>query len=330
MVQENIDAQERRKRRRPRTGHPHLEPIVVLLGATATGKSSLAVSLATGLPLEIVNCDASQFYVGLDIGTAKPGRRERTLVPHHLYDIAPPESPLNAGEYVRLADRQAGEILDREGVPLFVGGTGLYIRALTLGLAEIPDVSEQVRNKVSSMLEGLGGRALHEELLRVDPATGVRVSANDPQRLTRALEVYYETGKPISYFQKQHRFRTPRYDALKVGLEIPREELNRRIVKRVRGMFEEGFAEEVRRLLAVGHDFEARAFKALGYREVAAHVQGEISEREAMERVCALHRRYAKRQRTWFRKESGVHWFTPADEGRITALVGEFCQRHLP
>ena len=330
MVQENIDAQERRKRRRPRTGHPHLEPVVIMLGATATGKSSLAVSLATGLPLEIVNCDASQFYVGLDIGTAKPTRSERALAPHHLYDIAPPESPLNAGEYVRLADCKAAEILDRESVPLFVGGTGLYIRALTLGLAEIPDVSEQVRNKVSSMLGRLGGQALHDELLRVDPTTGARVSTNDSQRITRALEVYYETGKPISHFQRLHRFRTARYDCLKIGLELPREELNRRIVTRVRFMFEAGFADEVRKLLAVGHDFEARAFKALGYREVAAHVRGEISEREAMARVCSLHRRYAKRQRTWFRKESGVHWFTPADEGRITALVGDFCRRHLP
>lgn len=330
MVQENIDAQERLKRRRPRTGHPHLEPVVVLLGATATGKSSMAVSLATGLPLEIVNCDASQFYVGLDIGTAKPSPSERAQAPHHLYDIAPPESPLNAGEYVKLADRKAAEILERKSMPIFVGGTGLYIRALTLGLAEIPEVSQQVSDKVGSMLKALGGPALHSELLKVDPVTGAKVSTNDSQRITRALEVYYETGKPISHFQKRHRFRTPRYDSLKIGLEIPREELNRRIVSRVHLMFEAGFADEVRKLLAMGHDFESRAFKALGYREVAAHVRGEISEREATERVCSLHRRYAKRQQTWFRKELGVRWFTPAEEGRITALVGDFCQRHLP
>jgi len=304
--------------------------VVIVLGATATGKSSLAVGLATGLPLEIVNCDASQFYVGLDIGTAKPSRTERARAPHHLYDISPPESPLNAGEYVKMADRKAAEILERKSMPMFVGGTGLYIRALTLGLAEIPDVSDQVRDKVSSMMKELGGQALHNELMKVDPVTGAKVSANDSQRTSRALEVYYETGKPISHYQKQHRFRTPRYDALKIGLELPKEELNRRIVTRVRGMFEAGFADEVRRLLAVGHDFDSRAFKALGYREVAAHVRGEIGERAAIERVCALHRRYAKRQRTWFRKESGVHWFTPAEEGRITALVGDFCQRHLP
>lgn len=310
MVQENVNAPAPR--------------LVIVLGPTATGKTGICLELAGRFPFEIVNCDASQFYVGLDIGTAKPDLEERGRAPHHLFDIAPPDQPLNAGEYVKLADGAIEQIRSRNRLPLLVGGTGLYIRALTHGLAQIPAVAPEVQQRIRRRLELAGPEELHRELANVDPAGAMRISPNDPQRISRALEVYEQTGRPISVFQEEHGFAPCRYHALKVGLRFEPDELKKRIASRVVRMFDCGFPEEVARLLKEGCDFELRTLKALGYREVADYVQGHSSREEAVEQVVRLHQRYAKRQRTWFGRDSEIKWFGPEEHESLFETVGGF------
>ena len=308
----------------------NLPPAILLLGATATGKSSLALALAARFPLEIVNLDASQLYCGMDIGTAKPTREEMAATPHHLFDVAAPDEPLNAGRYVALADRVAREILARGRLPLFVGGTGLYARALVRGLATIPEIAEELRLELETELMQLGAAEMHAELAQVDPESADRIGATDPQRITRALEVFRQTGRPISDFQREHRFARPRYEVCMLGLQLPRQKLDERIYQRVPLMFEAGFVEEVRRLLSRGFGPELRTFKALGYREVARYVAGEITREEALYRVTRSHRQYSRRQQTWFRKEPDIEWFAPSDEAGVVARVEAFCKTHAP
>jgi tRNA dimethylallyltransferase len=298
--------------------------IVVLLGPTATGKTGVSLELARRFSLEIVNCDASQFYIGLDIGTAKPDAGELAQAPHHLFDIAPPEQPINAGDYVALADEAIARIYSRGSTPLVVGGTGMYIRALTRGLAAIPQVSPEVQQRVREKLDRTGSQRMYLELQQVDPDSAGRISANDPQRISRALEVYQETGRTITSFQDEHRFAPQRYVAFKAGLHFEPDHLKKRIAKRVHQMFEAGFPGEVRRLLEEGSDFTVRTFKALGYRDVADFVQGNIGKEEAISRVITLHQRYAKRQRTWFGKDADVNWFKPQEESLLYDKVGGF------
>jgi tRNA dimethylallyltransferase len=302
-------------------------PAVLLVGATGTGKSGIALEWARRYPFEIVNLDASQFYRGMDIGTAKPTRDEQDAVPHHLFDIADPDDPLDAGRYVALADAVAREILGHEKIPLFVGGTGMYARALLRGLAQIPDVPAAVRDAVQAELDARGPAALHRELLRVDPEAAARIADNDPQRITRALEVFRHAGRPITDFQREHRFAAPRYDALVLGLDVPREQLERRIVARVKAMFAAGFVDEVRNLLAAGWSPDLRTFKALGYHEVIDLLEGRAGEARTRERVARRHLQYAKRQRTWFRKEPDVAWFTHATRADAEAQLDRFCEK---
>lgn len=298
--------------------------MVVLLGPTATGKTGVSLELARRFSVEIVNCDASQFYIGLDIGTAKPDADELAQARHHLFDIAPPGKPLNVGDYVALADEAVARIHSRGNTPLVVGGTGMYIRALTRGLASIPQVSPGVQQRVRARLDRSGPEKMHMELQQVDPDSALRISANDPQRISRALEVYEETGRTITSFQDEHRFAPQRYVAFKAGLHFEPDHLKKRIAERVHLMFETGFPEEVRRLLDEGADFGLRTFKALGYREVADFVQGNIGKEEAISRVITLHQRYAKRQRTWFGKDAEVHWFKPQEQPVLYDKVGAF------
>jgi len=301
--------------------------VIVLVGATATGKSSLALDLANRFPLEIVNIDASQFYIGMDVGTAKPTPAEMKLVPHHLFDIAAPDSPLNAGRYIELADAVAAEIRGRGKLPLFVGGTGMYVRALLKGLADIPEVERSTRERVAADMALAGTAAMHRRLAEVDPDAAERISENDTQRISRALEVYLQTGRTISHFQELHRFAKARYDYLRLGLKVQRTVLKKRLAARVVRMFDGGFPEEVGRLLSLGYQPGLRTFKALGYRDVMAFVTGECSREEAMARVTTSHARYAKRQHTWFRREEDIHWFSPEERDQASALVKNFCAR---
>lgn len=285
--------------------------LVCVVGPTATGKTALAVDLCRRWGAELVGADASQVYRGLDIGTGKAMPAELEGVRHHLIDVVDPDAPFDAAAYLRLADAAIADIAARGRRVVVCGGTGLYLRALLHGLCAAPPISDEVRAALQARLEAGDVRTLHRELAAVDPEAAAAIQPNDRQRIERALGVWLTTGQPLSTWQSAHGFGEQRYGACLIGLDLPREALNARIEARVRAMFRAGFVDEVRRLVAAGHEPALRSMSALGYRYVAQHLAGELSEAEALEQTIIATRRYAKRQRTWFRKVEGVRWFTP-------------------
>jgi len=294
--------------------------IIIILGPTASGKSRLAVEVALAMGGEVVNADSQQVYRGMEVGTSKPTAAEMRGVPHHLYSIVEPDEDFDAAAYATRADQTVADITSRKNVPIICGGTGLYIRALTRGLAEMPRVPVEVREKVWVEIERHGAPRAHARLTAVDPAAAERITPADRQRIQRALEVFDATGVPISEFQKAHRFARPRYDCLKIGLRIPRTELHRRIDARARRMFAAGLVDEVRGLLANGYSPELRSFKAIGYRQAVDVVRGLLSVSEAAALTARDTRRYAKRQETWFRADPEVRWVEGDERGVREAL----------
>ena len=273
-----------------------------LLGPTASGKSSLALKLAERAPLEIVSMDSAQVYRGLDIGTAKPSAAERSAVPHHLIDVIDPDGSYSTGRWRAEAIRAIGEILARGKVPLIVGGTMLYYRALVGGLDALPQADAEVRAAINAEARERGWPALHAELERIDPRSARRIPAGDTQRIQRALEVWRLTGKPLSSLQGVARAGLP--FALKAFALVPpdREALNQRIAQRFDAMLEAGLVDEVRRLrsrhrLTPGMP----SMRAVGYRQVWQHLEGELSEAGLREQAVAATRQLAKRQLTWLR-----------------------------
>ena len=273
-----------------------------LLGPTASGKSSLALALAARAPLEIVSMDSAQVYRGLDIGTAKPSAAERSAVPHHLIDVIDPDGSYSTGRWREEAIRAIGEILARGKVPLIVGGTMLYYRALVGGLDALPQADAEVRAAINAEARERGWPALHAELERIDPRSARRIPAGDTQRIQRALEVWRLTGKPLSSLQGVARAGLP--FALKAFALVPpdREALNQRIAQRFDAMLEAGLVDEVRRLrsrhrLTPGMP----SMRAVGYRQVWQHLEGELSEAGLREQAVAATRQLAKRQLTWLR-----------------------------
>ncbi len=286
-----------------------MTPIVAILGATATGKSALAMRLAAELGGEIVNADALQVYRGFDIGTAKPSLEARRQVPHHLIDILEPAEQYSAGEFARRARGVIGEIRERGGVPLVVGGSGLYLRSLLDGISPLPPSDPAIRARLSERLRAAGLADLRSELAELDPETEGRLAAGDTQRVMRALEVALSTGKPLSAWIAARPFGDRPLPAVRIGLTLPRPILYDRIESRVARMVEAGWVEEVDSLLQLGLETSVPAFSAIGYRQVARHVQGEWSLDEAIQETVRATRRFAKRQATWFRRETDVRWF---------------------
>jgi tRNA dimethylallyltransferase len=273
-----------------------------LLGPTASGKSSLALALAERAPLEIVSMDSAQVYRGLDIGTAKPSAAERSAVPHHLIDVIDPDRSYSTGRWRADAIRAIGETLARGKVPLIVGGTMLYYRALVGGLDALPQADAEVRAAINAEARERGWPALHAELERIDPRSARRIPAGDTQRIQRALEVWRLTGKPLSSLQGLARATLP--FALKAFALVPpdREALNQRIAERFDAMLAGGLVDEVRRLrsryrLTPGMP----SMRAVGYRQVWQYLEGEISEAELRSEAVAATRQLAKRQLTWLR-----------------------------
>ncbi|HEX7005412.1 MAG TPA: tRNA (adenosine(37)-N6)-dimethylallyltransferase MiaA [Trueperaceae bacterium] len=274
-------------------------PIVPLLGApTASGKSGLAIELARHLPLEVITADAMQVYVGMDIGTAKPGVEERSLVPHHLIDLVTPAQTFSVADWVREAEEAIAQTLARGRLPLVVGGTGFYLQALSRGLPTVPAADPELQEPIWRELAERGLDALVEELREASPIDAER-SQRNPRRVVRALEVLRRTGRPPSEFP----YDEPRFRTSLAVLEPPLEALRPRIVQRCRRMFELGLAAEVRSLL---ERFPAplTAMQAIGYKEVARALSGEISLEEAEREVQLATVRYAKRQLTWFRRQA--------------------------
>jgi tRNA dimethylallyltransferase len=295
----------------------------VLVGPTAVGKTEVALELAGALGAEIVNADSMQVYRELTIGTAKPTPMERSRVRHHLVDVANPDEPYDAARYAR-EGREIIDDLHRLGVPpLVAGGTGLYIKALLSGLFRQEETVHEVRDRLARELAAQGLPALRARLESLDPATANRLAKGDTYRIVRALEVAEATGRPISELHAAHHFQDRPYDTLKLGLELPREELYRRIEARVDAMLAAGWLEEVRHILD-RYGPGIKPLQALGYRHLVAHLEGSLSLPEAADQAKKETRRYAKRQLTWFRADPEVRWFHPGQKGDLSALLQEF------
>jgi tRNA dimethylallyltransferase len=281
-----------------------LTPLRFIVGPTAAGKSAAAMLLAEQIGAEIISADAVQVYRGLDIGSAKPTAEEQARVPHHLIDIADPSESMDAARWRAQAVEAIEAITSRGHEPLVVGGSGLYVRALVFGLMEVPEISESIRLSVRERIELEGPEPLHAELALHDPSAAARIAPRDRQRIGRALEVFLETGRPLSAWQDEHEFSEPLYDARVVGLWPEKTLLNERIDARAAQMVQAGWVAEVRSLMERGVSPTSPGLSALGYRDVVAHVQQKLPGSMLAERVASGHRRYAKRQLTWFRGQT--------------------------
>jgi tRNA dimethylallyltransferase len=272
-----------------------------LLGPTASGKSALAVKLAAKLPVEIISLDSALVYRGMDIGTAKPGAELRAQVPHHLIDIIDPDQSYSAGRWREDAVRIAGEVLGRKKIPLLVGGTMLYYRALIAGLDALPQADARVRAEIDTMAAERGWPAVHAELRKVDPEAAQRIAPNDPQRIQRALEVWKLTGKPLSSLQGVTRPELP-FQLKGVALLPDRAVLHQRIEKRFDAMLRMGLLDEVKRLRQKYRlDAAMPSMRAVGYRQAWEFLEGEIDEATMRARAVTATRQLAKRQLTWLR-----------------------------
>ncbi len=301
-------------------------PLIVICGATGIGKTSVAVELARAFGGEIVGADSMQIYRYMDIGTAKPTPAERRAVPHHLVDIIEPDEPFDAARYAEAARNVVGNLHKTGILPFVAGGAGLYIKALTQGIFQARPVATGVRDRLRAECEALGAPALHERLRRVDPAAAERLHPNDAYRILRALEICETTGKPMSAHQDEHRFGESSYSVLKIGLEMDRAALYDRIDRRVEMMLEAGLLKEVQRLLVMGYDPELKAMQSIGYRHMVDYLQGRLSWKEAVRTLKRDTRRYAKRQFTWFRKDTAVNWFSPDAVDAIRLKIKIFLQ----
>jgi tRNA dimethylallyltransferase len=284
-------------------------PLLAVLGPTAAGKSSLAVSLAERLGGEVIACDSTQVYRGFEVGTAKPSAAERRGVAHHMMDLVSPRQVFTAGEYRKRALEVLADLRHRHRLPIFTVGTGLYFRALMEGLADAPTRSDQLRSRLNTIGAKRGAAHLHEILRRLDPTAAERIFPNDRQKLVRALEVYLLTGRPLTELHRAGRRGLQGYAALKIGLNPDRGALYERIERRVLLMIDRGFSEEVAALTAEGAPKTAKPFEFIGYRELRAHIAAGQPPASAAEAIAQATRRYAKRQLTWFRREPGVQWF---------------------
>ena len=279
---------------------------VFLVGPTAVGKSAIALELARAMGAELVSADSMQVYRGMDIGTAKPTREEQMLVPHHLIDACEVDEVFDAKQFIEMASQVIDGIHARGRKTLVVGGTGLYVRALRHGLFEGPPRNEELRER----LEKMTAAQLFEELERLDPATAKRIDRHNPRRLVRALEVFHETGKPISELQKEWGREEGNRVAAPAGfmLNRDRKDLHMRIERRIDQQIASGWVDEVRRLRERGLEKNATAMQAAGYRELVAHLRGDLSLAEAVALIKTRTRQLAKRQLTWFRREPQLDW----------------------
>jgi len=296
-------------------------PIIVIGGPTASGKSSLAMSLARLVQVEILNFDSMQIYRGMNIGTAKPDMGDRKAVPHHLLDLRDPDEPFSVGQYTPLFREVVSDINRRSCLPVAVGGTGLYLRGALGGLFEGPPRDDEVREGLRSLEKDDPG-VLYLMLKEKDPETASRIKPRDMVRIVRALEVYELTGVSISELQREHSFRDRPFDATIYCLNPERATLYRWVEERVDQMMENGLLGEVKELRDKGYRRHLPSMKALGYRELMAHLDGETTLDEAVNLIKRNTRRYAKRQITWFKGEEGVRWLDFSDRDEIPKLAG--------
>jgi len=298
-----------------------LNRLIVIVGPTASGKSALALELARHFGCEIISGDSMCVYQGMDIGTAKPSQAERQEIPHHLIDIREPGESFSVVDFQRLATSAIESINKRGKIPLLVGGTGLYVQALLEGYQFNPTPKTELRSDLElNISESVIPSLLHDKLNAVDPVAANRIHPNDRKRILRALEVVTAERRSISC-DKISPDPTPLFDCIVFGLSLERQELYRRINDRVDRMLEAGLVAEVKALMREGMPADSTAFQAIGYKEIAACLQGEYSLEEAIARVKQSSRRYAKRQLTWFRRMHYIHWIGQVEgPGAITTF----------
>ena len=303
---------------------------VFLVGPTACGKTAVSLEVALRLPVEIVSLDSMNVYRGMDIGTAKPTTAERETVRHHLIDVVDPDASFSVGRYVVEAAKAVDGIRRRGKYPLFVGGTSLYLKAMTRGLFPGPPADRELRAVLHERAGREGTATLHEELHQVDPAAALRIHPNDLKRIVRALEVVRTTGRPISEWQTE--WSTPQTDTHVpiVGIACDRDELYRRIDARVDRMFAAGLVDEVRTLLGRFGKLGRQSSQAVGYREVLAHLFGGTDLAQTVALVKRNTRRMAKRQLTWFRSFGSIRWFTMEPETSPLTVAREMAEELTP
>jgi len=286
------------------------KPLIAIVGPTAVGKTDIAIDVALRIKGVIISADATQVYKYMNIGSAKPTEQERRGVPHYMIDVVEPNESFSVAVFQRMAREYIDKTLKAGYIPILVGGTGLYVNSVIYSLdftEGAPD--EELRHKLREMAERFGTDILYEELAKIDPESASKISRNDLKRIMRALEVYYKTGKPISYYQKRSKQISPPYNALVVGLTMDRQRLYERIEQRVDAMISKGLIEEVRWLRANGYTSNKVAMQAVGYKEILAYLNGLCTLEEAIALIKRNTRRLAKRQWTWFNKDKNVHWF---------------------
>ena len=296
-------------------------PLVVIVGPTGSGKSSLALDLAARFQGEIVNCDSLQLYRGFDVGTAKTPLSERRQIPHHLFDVLGPREGYSAGDYAAAARAVIAGITARGALPMVVGGTGFYLRALLEGLPVLPERDEALRARLMAREQARPG-SLHRLLTRLEKTAAARIHARDVQKTLRALEIRLLTRKALPPPAGARPLEG--YKALKLGLDPERGALHSRIEARTRKMFDGGLIEEVQALLAQGCTGAEKPFESLGYKQALEYLRGKITREQAVASTIVETRQYAKRQLTWFRRDKAIHWLDGfGDEAEIVAKAAE-------
>ncbi|MBU0713566.1 tRNA (adenosine(37)-N6)-dimethylallyltransferase MiaA [bacterium] len=302
--------------------------IPFIVGPTAVGKTATAIELAKRLNGEIISIDSRQVYKGLDVGTAKPTLRQQKEIPHHLIDILEPSEQISAGTYRELALVAVADILSRDKLPIFVGGSGMYVKALVQGIFQESLTDKSVRDKIKAELDKKGIAELYNRLVDIDPELAVKIHLNDTKRITRALEIYEITGKPPSAHYRNQETESPFPNRIFV-LTMERENLYQRINERVDQMIQDGLVDEVQALLNSGLRKNLDSLLTLGYQEVVTYLDGECSYAEMVENIKRNTRRYAKRQLTWFRNQLEATWITITPETTISDVTRQIFQNIL-
>ena len=284
------------------------KPVIVLAGPTAVGKSSIAVELASDLSTEIISADSRQIYRSMDIGTAKPDLLDRKRVAHHLIDVVDPDETFSAGRFKTMADAVITRLHRQDRIPVIVGGTGLYIKILVYGLWQGPQAEWGLREQLREKEDLHGSGYLHGMLQSIDPESAARIQPQDVNKLIRAIEVFRQTGQPISTFHQEHFFKERPYQTVIIGLRRSREDLYSRIDRRADEMMSQGLLKEVKDLLKNGYTKDLPSMKGLGYRQMVGYLMGKYDLNEAIRCLKRDTRRYAKRQFTWFNRDPAIQW----------------------
>ncbi len=296
--------------------------ILVIIGPTAAGKSDLALDLAAD-DFEIVSADSVQVYRYMDIGSSKPGSAEQAKVPHHLIDVVLPDYQFTAGDFCNRASSACEKIKKNRKIPMFVGGSGLYIDSFFYGISRIPDIESHIKAGLNEEMNQRGAAALYDELAALDPVFALKIHCNDRQRIIRGLEIYRGTGRTASYFHSE-KINYSGEKTLFIGLSRERDELAGRIDDRVGKMMALGFVDEVQSLRRMGYSPELNSMKSIGYSEINEFIDNKIDLSTAIDEIKKNTKRYAKKQMTWFRKNKDINWFHPAEIKKIKNAISNW------